>query len=76
MVIRQLSGGALRNALTTIGMSVTQRLVGTGASRWIPLIGAAAVAGYAYFDTIQVAKTAMRMLETPLLTEDEAIVAT
>ena len=72
VVIRQLSGGALRNALTTVGMSVTQRIVGTGASRWFPILGAAAVAGYAYFDTIQVATTAMKMLETPLLTEGEA----
>jgi len=50
---------------------VTQRVVGTTASRWIPLVGAAAVAGYAYFDTLQVAKTAIKMLETPLLTEEE-----
>jgi hypothetical protein len=73
VVIRQLSGAALRNAMTTVGLSMTQRVVGTGASRWVPLIGAAAVAGYAYFDTIQVAKTAIRMLQTPLLTEDDAI---
>ena len=73
VVIRQLSGGALRNALSTVGMSVTQRMVGTSASRWFPILGAAAVAGYAYFDTIQVAKTAMKMLETPLLTEGEAV---
>ncbi len=62
-VIRQLSGGALRSALTTIGISVTQRVAGTTASRWLPVVGAAAVAGYAYFDTLQVAKTAVRMLE-------------
>lgn len=62
-VVRQLSGGALRSALSSIGISVTQRLVGTTASRWVPVIGAAAVAGYAYFDTMQVAKTAVRLLE-------------
>lgn len=62
-VVLQLSGGALRSALTSIGVSVTQRLAGTTASRWIPVLGAAAVAGYAYFDTLQVAKTAVRMLE-------------
>jgi uncharacterized protein (DUF697 family) len=66
-VVRQLSGGALRSALTGVGISVTQRLAGTTASRWLPIIGATAVAGYAYFDTLQVAKTAIRMLETPLL---------
>ncbi|HTS20849.1 MAG TPA: EcsC family protein [Casimicrobiaceae bacterium] len=62
-VVRQLSGGALKSVLTSIGISATQRLAGTTASRWVPVIGAAAVAGYAYFDTVQVAKTAIRLLE-------------
>jgi hypothetical protein len=63
-IVRQLSGGALRSLLSGIGISVTQRLAGTTASRWVPVLGAAAVAGYAYFDTLQVAKTAMRLLES------------
>ena len=55
LVIRQLSSGALRSVLSSIGISVTQRIAGTAASRWLPIVGAAAVAGYAYFDTLQVA---------------------
>jgi len=66
-VIRQLSGGALRSVLTSVGISVTQRVAGTAASRWLPVVGAAAVAGYAYFDTLQVAKTAVKMLEGVVL---------
>lgn len=62
-VIRQMSGGALRGVLTSVGMVVTQRVAGTAASRWVPIVGAAAVAGYAYFDTLQVARTAVRILE-------------
>jgi uncharacterized protein (DUF697 family) len=62
-VVTQLSSGALRSLLTSIGLSVSQRVAGTAASRWVPVIGAAAVAGYAYFDTLQVAKTAVKMLE-------------
>ncbi|MGH8798756.1 MAG: hypothetical protein ACREX7_00815 [Casimicrobiaceae bacterium] len=65
LVIRQISGGALKSVLTGVGMSVTQRVAGTTASRWLPVVGAAAVAGYAYFDTLQVAKTAIRLLDTP-----------
>lgn len=68
LVIRQLSGGAMRSVLSTVGMSVTQRVAGTAASRWVPLVGAAAVAGYAYFDTVQVSKTAIELLEIPALT--------
>ena len=66
-VIRQLSGGALRSALASIGLTVTQRVAGTAASRWLPVVGAAAVAAYAYYDTVQVGRTAVRMLESPML---------
>jgi hypothetical protein len=62
-VVRQLSGGALKSVLTGIGISVTQRAAGTAASRWVPVLGAAAVAGYAYFDTLQVGRTAIELLE-------------
>jgi hypothetical protein len=64
-VVRELSAGALRSALSTIGVVVTQRAAGSAASRWIPLAGALAVGSYAYWDTLQVAKTARRLLEAP-----------
>ena len=71
LVVRQLSGGALKSVLTSVGLTVTQRVAGTTASRWVPVLGAAAVAGYAYYDTLQVAKTAVKMLETPMMLEAE-----
>ena len=37
----------------------------TTASRWVPVLGAAAVGSYAYWDTLQVAKTARRLLVMP-----------
>ncbi len=61
-VVQQLSSGALRSVLGSLGASVTRRLAGTTASRWVPLAGAAAVGAYAYWDTLQVAKTARRLL--------------
>ena len=64
-VVRELSAGALRTALSTIGVVVTQRMAGSVASRWIPLAGAIVVGSYAYWDTLQVAKTARRLLEAP-----------
>jgi hypothetical protein len=63
-VVQQLSGGALRNILTRLGASVSRRLAGTTATRWLPVAGAAAVGAYAYWDTMQVAKTARRLLES------------
>ncbi len=64
-MVAQLSAGALANLLRRLGVSVTQRIAGTAASRWVPLAGAAAVGAYAYWDTLQVAKTARRLLESP-----------
>lgn len=62
VVVNQMSSVAFRSALGSISAAVTRRLAGKTASRWIPLAGAAAVAGYAYWDTLQVAKTAQQLL--------------
>lgn len=62
-VVRQLSSAALQSALGSLGMTVARRITGTSVSRWIPVAGAAAVGAYAYWDTLQVAKTARRLLE-------------
>jgi hypothetical protein len=63
VVVRQLSSGALKSVLGSLGVGVTKRLAGTAASRWVPVAGAAAVGAYAYWDTLQVARTARRLLE-------------
>jgi hypothetical protein len=62
VVVRQLSSSALKSALGSLGVTVAQRVAGTSAGRWVPLAGAAAVGAYAYWDTLQVAKTARRLL--------------
>jgi uncharacterized protein (DUF697 family) len=62
MIVQQLSGGALKSAIAKVGVSVSKRAAGSAAGRWIPLAGAAAVGAYAYWDTLQVARTAQRLL--------------
>jgi hypothetical protein len=64
VVVRQLSGGALRSALQSLGMTITRRVTGSAAGRWLPVVGAAAVGAYAYWDTLQVAKSARLLLES------------
>jgi uncharacterized protein (DUF697 family) len=44
-----------------IGMSLSKRLVGRGITRWLPVIGALGVGAYAYYDTGQVARTAIAL---------------
>ena len=62
VVVRQLTGPALSSMLGSVGASVTQRMAGAAAGRWVPVVGALAVGGYAYWDTLQVAKTARGLL--------------
>ena len=62
LIVRQVSASALSSLLNSVGISVTQRIIGTAAGRWVPIVGAVAVGGYAYWDTMQVAKTARRLL--------------
>jgi uncharacterized protein (DUF697 family) len=44
-----------------IGISLSRRLVGRGIARWLPVIGALGVGAYAYYDTGQVARTAITL---------------
>jgi hypothetical protein len=65
IVVEQLSASALKKVIGKVGVTVSKRLAGNAASRWIPLAGAAAVGAYAYWDTLQVAKNARRLIADP-----------
>ena len=65
VVVQQLTSGTLQGLARMVGVAVTNRVVGSAASRWVPLAGAAAVGAYAYWDTLQVARTAHKLLAAP-----------
>ena len=71
LVVREISSSALRGVLGSVGMALSKRMAGSAASRWVPLVGAAAVAGYAFWDTHQVAKTARRLLDQASVTQEK-----
>ena len=60
----------IRLSLKRIGIRITQRVLGKSISRLIPLIGAAAVAGYAYYDTTKVAGTAAELFSRDIELEE------
>ena len=62
LLVQDVPLRVLERIAAKVGVSVSKRLAGTAATRWIPLAGAAAVASYAYWDTLQVAKTARKLL--------------
>jgi hypothetical protein len=62
-VISEASPRALRAIVQKIGLRITLRVLGRGVSRWVPVVGALGVSAYAYYDTGQVASTAMSLFE-------------
>jgi hypothetical protein len=61
LLFRRATMKGLEYLTQRIGISVSQRALGKGLSRWLPLLGAIGVGWYARYDTHQVAKTAMTM---------------
>ena len=59
LLIQDVPLRVIERIAAKIGLSVSKRLVGRGIARWLPVIGALGVGAYAYYDTGQVARTAM-----------------
>ncbi|MCC7039700.1 MAG: hypothetical protein IT516_05250 [Burkholderiales bacterium] len=64
VVVEQLSTGAIKSLSAKAGVEISKRVAGSAATRWVPLAGAAAVGAYAYWDTLQVARTARRLVDS------------
>ena len=73
-IIRSASTGVMSRVAQRIGINLTQRVATRAASRWLPVVGALGVAAYAYYDTGQVAKSAIELFQRDLVEEppDEA----
>lgn len=63
-LVKRVTRRTLQNVAKKIGIKVTQKAARKSVTRWLPVIGALGVGGYAYYDTAQVAKTAMAMFES------------
>ena len=61
LLVRSASAAALQGLVRQLGIKAGQGLLGKGASRLLPVVGAVGVGAYAYYDTRQVAKTAMEL---------------
>ena len=62
-LVRAMSLRALQVVAEKIGLRISQRALGQGVSRWLPVVGAIGVGAYAFFDTAQVASTAVELFE-------------
>ena len=62
-VVQALSSRALRRLVGHVGVSLSRRTVTKGVARWVPLIGAAGVAAYAWYDSSRIGATAIAMFD-------------
>jgi EcsC protein family len=69
-LVQRASNAFLQSLVKSLGIRVTQNLVGKSASRFVPLLGAIGVGAYAYFDTSQVARTAMELFANDIVIEN------
>lgn len=70
-VVQRASLAFVQYTARTLGVKVTQNVVGKGVSRLLPLLGALGVGAYAYFDTTQVAKTAIALFSSEIVLDPQ-----
>lgn len=61
LLIQEVPLRAMERIATLVGLRVSRRLMSNGIARWLPVIGAVGVGAYAYYDTAQVARTAIAL---------------
>lgn len=62
-LVRRASPVLIRTITRRVGAKLAQKAAGKGVARWIPVIGAVGMGAYAYYDTAQVAATAIDLFE-------------
>jgi len=61
LLVQQASLAVIQSVARRIGVRVSERGFASAVSRWLPVLGAVGVGGYAFYDTTQVAKTAIEL---------------
>jgi hypothetical protein len=70
-IVHRLTVSALQSIATRLGMQLSHQLVAKAASRWVPGLGAAAVAAYAWWDTERVARVADDLFSREIVLDPE-----
>ena len=69
MLLRRGSVALVEASLRRVGLTVSQRMVGRTISRWVPIAGAVGVGAYAFYDTMQVGRTAQELFASEIVIE-------
>jgi EcsC protein family len=62
-LVRKASDALVQSIAKQVGLRLSRKILGTGSARFMPLLGALGVGGYAYYDTTQVAASAVALFE-------------
>lgn len=62
-LVKHASLAVLQQVAHKLGITVSKKVIGGGISRFLPVVGAMGVGGYAYYDTAKVAATAIELFE-------------
>jgi hypothetical protein len=65
-LVKHASLAVLQQVARKLGLTVSKKVIGGGISRFLPVVGAMGVGGYAYYDTTKVAATAIELFERGL----------
>jgi hypothetical protein len=66
-LVREATPRVMQRVLRRVGISVSERATGRAISRWLPVIGAVGIGGYAFFDTTQVGRTAVKLFRKEIV---------
>jgi hypothetical protein len=64
LLAQEIPVRALQTLAAQLGRSLSRRAIGRSLGRWLPVVGAVGVGAYAYYDTLQVARTARELFAT------------
>ena len=63
VIVRPAAQALLQRAAAAVGMHLGKQAASRALSRWVPLVGAAGVGAYAWWDTRQVGRAALQLFE-------------
>lgn len=72
-LVRRASAQVLQHVVRKLMLRVTQRVVGKGLARWLPVAGAVGVGAYAYHETSRIAETAVELFSAGVDIEGEVV---
>jgi hypothetical protein len=69
VLVRPATTALMKQLAASIGIKLSERALGKSVARWMPLVGAAGVSAYAWYDTQQVGKAALELFEREMVVE-------